>query len=206
MLSVMLSKQKKLYNVRAENVLRYIYDLVKSWGNLGKVVRLEYIYLPFPVEKPKDNRIEVKVSLVKKGDDTEINLKVLRNPINNLTAVVFEAWQLMDDTVLLRMSYLEIGLPVSVIWSNIMATFSKQDEDHTETKQAGKPPRLVSGKRLNEWRSIWRFVKNAYRGGGRNYADLVKLLPKSSTNTKRKLPSPRLMADIIKAAEYYEWE
>lgn len=127
----MLRKQKRLYNVRAENVLRFIYDLIKPWGNLGKVTRPEYIYLPYPIEPPKDNRIEVRISLVRKNDNSQIKVDELREPMNNLSAVVFEVWQLQEDTVLLQMRYLEIGLPVNVMWSNILANFSKADEDHS---------------------------------------------------------------------------
>jgi hypothetical protein len=208
---MMLRKQKKLYNVRAENVLKYIFDLIKPWGNLGKVTRPEYIYLPFPVEPPEDNCIAVKVSLCKKTENTQIGLAELRNPLNNLTAVVFDVWQLQNDTVLLSMRYLEIGLPVNVIWGNILATFLRRDEDQTalkaETVQTGKAPRLPKGQRLNEWRSIWRHIKMPYRGGGMNYKQLAEKLPPSLKKKKNgKTISEKLIYEIIRAAEFHKWE
>ncbi len=69
-----------------------------------------------------------------------------------------------------------------------------------ENEPTDKPPRLPKGKRLNEWKSIWRRVKGAWHGGGHTYKVLTELFPKTNR------PSEKLMAEILRAAEYYKWD
>ena len=168
-----LAENEKIFNnVKAENVIKYIYDLIKPWDNRNIIEKQKFIYHHYKINRPKDTRIEFMMIESTKADGPPSQFPEQYPRTSRVfAAVVFEVWQLQQDTVSVKMSYFDVGLPVDDTWKKIIAAFSKRDEDHTTIKKITTLQKKPSRKKrrtclpstighARKWVITWDLIKD----------------------------------------------
>lgn len=93
---------------------------------------------------------------------------------------------------------------VDALKSALDRTSPPETSSPADPAQLEKPPYLPKGKKLNEWKAVYRIVGSAWLGGGRSYEDFVKILEHGHKKGSW-IPSKRTMDKIFKAAVFYKW-